>query len=238
MGQAHAFASAECPPHPRAASIEVASAEALRILQRHYGATTEGKRQQRGLGGDGGIGGSFSVDEESAQLISWLHLIPFCCVSSSSSAGLPNDAPEHAALVKQCACLSLAVPIVVLGPWLNVVLTSLIRGLASSVGPIVRDSAVAVVDTERVTAQHVGWIVVSCGLLAAVVKLLFTAPCIGAGGALLDRLLPKRRDVARAAETPRRRSLRPAASVVDAEAGGGGKGEMENGEMRQGKFGG
>lgn len=233
MGQAHDFASAECPPHQRAASIEVASAEALRILQRHYGATTEGKRQQRGLGGGSdGIGASFSVGG------SWLQLLPLFGRNGYSSAGLPgarcalpDDAPELAALVKQCACLSLAVPIVVLGPWLNVVLASLIRGLASSAGPIVQHSAVAVVDIERATAQRVGLIFVSCGLLAAVVKLLFTAPCIGAGGALLDRLLPRRRDGLRAARTD-------AASVVDAEAGGGGKGEMEKGEVMQGKFGG
>lgn len=218
MGQAYDFSSQQ---HPRSASIEVASAEALRILQRHYGATTEGKGKKSGLDGGGGIDTSFSASS------SWLQLLPWC-----GGSGQHDDAPQNAVLVKQCACLSLAAPIVVLGPWLNVVLASLIRGLASSAGPrtIVRDSAVAMVGMERGMTKSVGWIVVSFGLLAVVLKLLCTAPCIGAGWALLDRLLPRCRDGERVAQTG-------ATSVVDAEAGGVGKGNKEHGEMRQGKSG-
>lgn len=159
MGRPHDFSGAgqndmraQAP-----ASIEVASAEALKILQRHYGATTSrsssAHRRMDVEGGAARRGGRAGENE-------WL-------------------ADPH---MKHSVGFALVSPVLILAPWLNGALAHLVRALLGPSELAVQSSTAAVSYAEHTVALRLAGLLVGGGFFALVFKLFLTAPCIRFGG--------------------------------------------------------
>ena len=125
-------------------SIEIASAEALRILQRHYGATARKST------------GTLSQDAERGEQRGPLHIR-----ESSSCLVLMTKDPK----VKNCAAFAFVAPLLILGPWLNGVMGTLVRAIARTFLP-----------------NSILSVLVGGSVMVLFLKLLLTAPCIRYGG--------------------------------------------------------
>ena len=179
MGQAHDFSfvhvdssSGRRPPP----SIEVASAEALQMLQRqYYGATTTAATQ-----GTAGRDVHCSCDVEGGVSLPPSHRGPFVWLAVSA-----DDATSL--VVKQSISFALLAPVIILAPWLNRVLSTIIRDLVG----LAEANEVAVAVTHEAVLRLGGFLAVG-GFFVTLFKLLLTAPCIGYGGTLMDLILPTR----------------------------------------------
>ena len=150
-------------------SIEIASAEALRILQRHYGATARNST------------GPPSQDAERGEQRGPLHIR-----ESSSCLVLLTRDPK----VKNCAAFAFVAPLLILGPWLNGVLGTLVRAFARTFLPnsilSVPSSAEALEDAEVGAVGRLAAALVGGSVIVLFLKLLLTAPGIRYGGNFFD----------------------------------------------------
>ena len=204
-GEEASTASSSCGSNIRPASIEVASAEALRILQRHYGATTSavhgaahnrsGHAHHSGQSGDVECGGMRTRGLHASHVLG------------------ANDNPQLVMCVNHSVGFALIAPFVILGPWLNGMLGSLVSVLITDVQPVASATVTASANATQVAALRIGGILVTGGLFALMIKMLVTVPCIGYGGTLMDVVLPGRRRTAAAPSL-----LHADAGVQDCEA--------------------
>ena len=201
-GQEYDFSGDGGLPAPAvpAASIEVASAEALRILQRHYGTTSSWeKRSHQSRNWHGEVLGRGDAEDSGAHMPSQRSL---SWVSQS--------------LMDQSVRFALVTPLLVLGPWLDRVIGALIRAFASNMGPAQSTIPAAISYEQSLAATaslRIGGLIVTGGLAALLFKLFLMAPCIRYGGVLLG-LPPFRPHVEPGAAPPA-----GAASDIDAERG-------------------
>jgi len=177
MGQAHDFSfvhvdssSGRRPPP----SIEVASAEALQMLQRqYYGATTTAATQ-----GKAGRDVHCSCDVEGGVSLPPSHRGPFVWLAVSADA--------TSLVVTQSIGFALLAPVIILAPWLNRVISTIIRDILGLAG------ANEVTNNGADAVLRLGGFLAAGGFFVTLFKLLLTAPCIGYGGTLMDLILPTR----------------------------------------------
>ena len=172
MGQARDFAASNRAGRNHAdtarpaASIEVASAEALRLLQQVYFARpavcgASGSRSSRRRG-----------SPEDPRL------------DDDTIGSAVAEHPEHVELLRGTMGLALAMPLVILGPWLGSIFSSLAASLATDAG-LVQAGAVesSVSRGAQASVLRLGGFLVTGGFFALAFKLLLAAPCTWFGSA-------------------------------------------------------
>jgi len=162
--------SARPRPKPAGASIEIASADALRILQQMYGGASRLRGDARG--GSKGVSSDRSSRDD----------------AGAGFWGLVAENSVQGVLVRRSLGLAVAAPLLVLGPWLNSLLGSLTASLMADVG-VLQPGAVdaSVSRAAQESALRIGGVLVTGGVLALVFKMVLTAPCVGLGGSRIFR---------------------------------------------------
>ena len=140
-----------------AASIELTSVQALRLLQKWYGALPAGSAVGR-------------VDSRKQGMAQERLDVPPLVESLAES-------PRHVDLMRRSMGLALALPLLILGPWVNGVFASLATSLEADTG-LVQAGAVesSVSRATQASMLRLGAFLMAGGFTALACKLLLTAP--------------------------------------------------------------